>query len=404
MTLTPGHLPTPDDMRPYRLMIVDDTPENLTLLKNMLVRDDVDIFAFPSGPLALRAAVRTPPDLVLLDINMPGMDGYEVCERFRQDPMLSEVPVIFLTALADTDSKLRGFAAGAVDYVTKPFQIEEVQARVRTQLELCRLRKQLKDRNRYLQEQVDLKVRELTEAHERSRQLLAEVAHMNRNLTSSVYSAAIAHDLRQPLAAILANVEAAQMFLAKDPPDLAEIADILDDIRRDDLRADQIIQSMRKMLNKTNTELDDIEINDIADKATGFLAPEARTRDVSLELDLAPGSFTVRGDRTQIQQVLVNLMINGMDAMAATPAGRRRLLVRTRARDGNTVQVTVSDRGTGFRDVAQAFQSFVTTKAHGLGLGLSISSSLVRAHGGELRAENNPEGGASVHFWLPLLP
>lgn len=390
-----------EDGQPQRLMLVDDTPENLGLLNSMLGDQGYALQSFPSGELAWRAAQRQAPDLVLLDISMPGMDGYEVCARFQADPVLREVPVIFLTAMTDVGAKVRGFELGAVDYITKPFQVVEVQARIRLHLQLRALRQRLAVHNARLQETVDAKVEELAQAHRESRQRLAEIAHMNRNLTSAVYSAAIAHDLRQPLAAIQTNIDAARLFLRAQPPDLAQVAEILDDIRRDNQRADQIILRMRAMLDKTRAETVRVDLNDIGRDIATFLAGEARLRGMRLRFDPSAQPLPVRGDRVQLQQILINLVLNALDAMAQTPVAQREVVVAA-VRLGETAQCSVSDAGTGFLDLGRAFESFFSTKPQGMGMGLSITAGLVHAHGGAIEAENHAGPGATVRVTLPL--
>jgi putative two-component system response regulator len=150
--------------RSLRVMVVDDTPENLNLIKKMLAEKGFEVLALPSGPLALRAAERVHPDLVLLDITMPGMSGYEVCERFKANPALCDIPIIFLTALSDTEDKVRAFKAGGVDFISKPFQFEEVHARVSTHLKLHELQIRLEYQNENLQRLVDAKVKQLSDA------------------------------------------------------------------------------------------------------------------------------------------------------------------------------------------------------------------------------------------------
>lgn len=400
--MTSTRLPVPGTMtETFRIMLVDDTPENLSLLRDMLSNRGYEIVAFPSGSLALRAAEKNPPDLVLLDIGMPDMDGYEVCALFKQSPQLSDVPVIFLSALSETGDKVKGFNLGAVDYITKPFQFEEVFARVTTHLQLRSLHRRLEYQNRHLQEIVDAKVKELAEAHKESHKRLAEIAHMNRNFTSTVYSTAIAHDLRQPLAAILSNAEAAELFLDRDPPAIEEVKEILADIRRDDQRASDVILHMRNLLNKTQTEIVELDINEIVADVINFLAAEARVRGVGISHGRSSGTLNVLVDRIQIQQVVVNLVLNGMDAMAGTEENRRAIEIHTRRTAEGQVEVVVSDNGTGFKHIEHAFESFFTTKPKGMGMGLSITAALIHAHGGEIWAENNPGHGASVYFRLP---
>jgi signal transduction histidine kinase len=384
-----------------RLMLVDDTPENLGLLNAMLSDQGLVLQSFPSGDLAWRAAQRQAPDLVLLDISMPGMDGYEVCARFQADPVLKDVPIIFLTAMTDIGAKIRGFELGAVDYITKPFQMVEVHARIRLHLQLRSLRRRLAMQNADLQQLVDAKVAELARAHQESHQRLAEIAHMNRNLTSAVYSAAIAHDLRQPLAAIHTNVDAARLFMRHEPPQLDQVTQILDDIGRDNLRADQIIQRMRAILNKTRAETVQVDLNEIGRETVVFLAGEARLRGMRLRFAAAPSTLPVRGDRVQLQQILINLVLNGLDAMAGAPDGAREVVV-TAARIDENAQWSVADAGTGFLEIDRAFESFFSTKPQGMGVGLSITAGLVHAHGGAIEAQNNAGPGATVRVTLPL--
>jgi len=148
----------------YTIMIVDDTPANLGLLENMLRRKGYRVMAFPKGSLALRGALVNPPDLILLDINMPEMNGYEVCEKLKEEPALAAIPVLFLSALNEAEDKTRAFAAGGVDYIAKPFQIEEVLARVQTHLQLREMRKTLEHYNRNLEERIRKQVREISDA------------------------------------------------------------------------------------------------------------------------------------------------------------------------------------------------------------------------------------------------
>src|ERR1700728_4657508 len=144
-------------------MIVDDNPANLRLLEEMLLREGHEVRSFPLGRLALAAAAACPPNLILLDINMPELNGYQVCERLKSIAALSPVPVIFLSALNETEDKVKGFRSGAVDYISKPFQFEEVHARVETHLKLHRLQRALKLQNDRLEEAVAVRTRELAE-------------------------------------------------------------------------------------------------------------------------------------------------------------------------------------------------------------------------------------------------
>ena len=144
------------------IMVVDDQPANLKLLEDMLGRQGYRVRSFPRGRLAVAAALQHPPDLILLDITMPEMNGYEVCKLLKSDQKLSRIPVIFLSALGEAGDKVKAFQSGGVDYVTKPFHLEEVQARVETHIELCRLQQSLQMHNDHLAELVSFRTRELT--------------------------------------------------------------------------------------------------------------------------------------------------------------------------------------------------------------------------------------------------
>jgi DNA-binding response OmpR family regulator len=175
-------------------MIVDDNPANLRLLEDMLTREGHEVRSFPLGRLALSAAAKDPPDLILLDVNMPEMDGYEVCQRLKSSAELSAVPTIFLSALSAPQDRLKAFESGAVDYISKPFQFEEVHARVQTHLSLYYLQRALELHNRTLEETVAERTRELAEANRRLTVL---------DRSKSDFLNLISHEFRTPLHGLL---------------------------------------------------------------------------------------------------------------------------------------------------------------------------------------------------------
>jgi two-component system, sensor histidine kinase and response regulator len=180
------------------IMIVDDNPANLKLLEDMLRQQGHEVCSFPRGRLALARAERNPPDLILLDINMPEMNGYEVCERLKSTQGVAGIPVIFLSALSETQDKVKAFQAGAVDYISKPFQFEEVHARVETHLKLHQLQRELKLHNERLEEAVAARTRELAEAN-------ARLVILDRS--KSEFLGLISHELRTPLIGVLGVAE-----------------------------------------------------------------------------------------------------------------------------------------------------------------------------------------------------
>ncbi len=397
------------------ILVVEDTPASLRLLTSLLTKAGYRVREAPDGELALWSARAQPPELILLDIRMPGMDGYEVCRELKQTPSLQDVPVIFLSAFDDTDDKLRGFEVGGVDFIAKPYDFLEVNARVAAHLKLSRLQKLLAYQNDNLQQLVEVKAQELLRtqlsldaeraqrdlAEQQSRQRLAEIAHMNRNASATVYCAALVHELNQPLAAILSNAEAAELFIKRSPPALDEVAEILADIRRDDLRASALIQRMRALLRKSEPAAVQLDLGELVETTVALLASEARTRKIVLRAVLPGSGLPVAADPVQLQQVMINLVLNSMDAMA--DAERRVVEVRALLPEPTQAEVQVCDQGCGFGgDAARAFESFFSTKQDGMGLGLSICAGIIAAHGGRIWGLDNPDGGATVSFRLPL--
>jgi PAS domain S-box-containing protein len=229
-----------------------------------------------------------------------------------------------------------------------------------------------------------------------------ELAHLSRVAMLGELSGSLAHELNQPLTAILSNAQAAQRFLAQSPPRLDRLEEILSDIVKSDHRAGAVIQRIRSLLRKESAQRNLLDINDVVEETLRLLRSDLLNRRVAVRADLGEGLPAVSGDRNQLQQVLLNFMMNGCDAMD----GRRtdgRLLVRTQSTAEGNVEVSVADHGAGIppADLERIFEPFVTTKSHGMGLGLTICRSIVEAHGGRLWATNNSDGGATLHCELP---
>ena len=236
--------------------------------------------------------------------------------------------------------------------------------------------------------------------------LRQDLAHVGRVFTMGELTASLAHELNQPLTAILSNAQAAQRILASDPTDLAEIREILGDIVEDDKRAGEVIHRLRGFLKKSNLELSTLDIGDLVSQVARLVSSDAIIRNVTIRLELAPGLPPVCGDRVQLQQVILNLLMNGLDAMRESAEGERTLVLRTlRAAPPASVAVAVEDSGVGIdeADLEHVFHAFYTTKPEGLGLGLAIARSIVEAHGGRLEARNNPKRGATFSFTLPTV-
>jgi PAS domain S-box-containing protein len=229
-----------------------------------------------------------------------------------------------------------------------------------------------------------------------------QLAHLNRVATLGELSGALAHELSQPLTAVLTNAQAARHFLNRQPLDVEQIRGAVDDIIRNDKRAGAVIDRLRALLRKGESARQPVDVADVVREVIDLAVGELTSRRITVKSALAPASPPVLGDRVQLQQVVLNLVLNACDAMNSTHERDRQLLFSTRADDG-FVELAVSDRGPGIPDgqLERVFEPFVTFREQGLGLGLAISRSIVTAHGGSIRAENNADGGATFRCLLP---
>ena len=247
----------------------------------------------------------------------------------------------------------------------------------------------------------DISARKLSEQEiERQRN---ELAHLSRVTSLSELSGSLAHELNQPLAAILANAQAAVRFLANDQPDLDELREILRDIIEDDRHAGGVIQGLRLLLKKGEMRREAIDLNGAVGAVLKLTRSDLLNADVRVSTALAADLPMIFGDRVQLQQVLLNLVVNASEAMAGQETENRQLHIATRRAGDDLVQVEVADRGHGIApdDLERIFTPFVTTKGQGLGLGLSVCQRIIAAHGGQLTARNNAEGGATFCFTVP---
>jgi signal transduction histidine kinase len=231
-----------------------------------------------------------------------------------------------------------------------------------------------------------------------------ELAHVTRVSTVGELTTSVAHELNQPLGAILSNADAAEMFLAADPPALDEVRDILADIRKDDQRASEIIRRMRSLLRKQELAPKSIEINEAVEEVLKLLGTSASARKVAMKFERTASLPRVWCDPVHFQQVVMNLVLNGMEAMAGLEEEKRQVVVRTGPANNGTVQIAVADSGPGIPvdSLPKLFEHFFTTKKDGMGMGLSIARTIVEAHHGQIWAENNSGSGATFYFTVPV--
>ncbi|XXT24717.1 ATP-binding protein [Sorangium sp. So ce429] len=411
--------------RPALVLLVDDDPGTFELVSQALASQQLDLAVVSDGETALERVRLDRPDLVLLAAAMPGMDGFEVCRRLKADPATHEIPILLMTGLADPASRARAFEAGAADQVTRPLVREELAARVRTQLtaraawralsmmneELARAHAALQPDVARRTEELRAEIRRLERKLKQSQAAEGEVqraqeqlAQRNQISAMRALAASLAHELNQPLAAILSNAQAAERLLGRIPPDVAEARAALDDIVADDRRAAKVIQRMRAMLRDGELTAAALDLNALVREADRLMAGAALVAGTTVRLELAPGLPRVQGDGVQLQQVLVHLLANALDAVACRPPAARLVVVRTRLADRGRVELSVADSGEGVppADLERVFEPFFTSKPQRLGVGLAISRSIVEAHGGRLWAERCPGEGATFRCALPV--
>ncbi|MBI5821822.1 MAG: hybrid sensor histidine kinase/response regulator [Verrucomicrobia bacterium] len=365
------------------ILVVDDTPENLQLLNGMLKSHGYKARPVPSGEMALRAAKSDPPDIILLDINMPEMNGYEVCRHLKNDPALAAIPVIFISALNETMDKVKAFGLGGVDYVTKPFQFEEIHARVETHLKLRQLQKDLERQNRQLKESYDR---------------LRELETLRDNLVHLVV-----HDLRSPLALMAGYVDLIKVKIAAKL-NASEVG-YIDVIGR---HTAKLLDMVTTLLDVSRMEAGEMPLNRqvcdlaaVAKEVTDSHSVLAGRRQLSIESQSGP--LSVHADKDILQRVISNLIGN---AIKFTPDGG--LIRLTISRKDSMARVAVTDTGPGVPAEfhTRIFEKFgqvdKQARRHSTGLGLTFCKLAVEAHGGSIGIESEVGKGSTFWFALPL--
>jgi two-component system, sensor histidine kinase and response regulator len=370
---------------PVHIMVVDDTPVNLYLLEELLQAAGYRVAAFPNGDLALRAAARRPPDLILLDIMMPGMDGFEVCRLLKASEKLRNIPVIFISALHATGDKVRAFSRGGVDFITKPFQEAEILARVRAQAELLSLRRQLAEHNKKLEELVAEKTRDLVEANAR----LIESGRMKDDFLGM-----ISHEIRTPANGILS---------------IGEL--LFEECGQDELRSafEESSQRLRDLIDDA-TLLGEIEKSGgghaAATSIQGVfedLSREFPNLQIEQESSIMEESFALGVERTVLMRGLKT-----MARIAATFSGSApplrismdhnagRLIASF---DLTNLPLTSTQAGEFFRLESKVRSS---SPAETLGLAPVVAEKFLRASGGRLRLLVRGEGGGTLVAEIPV--
>ena len=367
--------PSPDLSSPS-ILVVDDTPANLQMLADMLKRRGYRARPVPSGRLALQAAKADPPDLILLDVNMPEMDGYEVCAELKKDQVLAAIPVIFISAYGETADKMRAFSAGGLDYITKPFHVEEVEARVAIHLQLRRQQREL--------ENLLAKQRELEDMRD-------SMVHM------------IVHDLRAPLTAVFNYLDLVREqeagFISPDSMQNLDLA----------MKASRwMVQMVNVLLDASKIEsgqmllrITECDVGDVVADAIDAIRSLADEKNVLYQTTHLRAAV----DRDAIARVVQNLVTN---AVKLTPPGGD-VRVSVHSKD-ETLRVQVTDNGPGIaaEHHPKIFEKFgqldnnVRQSIPSSGLGLYFCKLAVEAHGGHIGVDSEVGQGSTFWFELPV--
>lgn len=381
------------------ILIVDDTPNNLTILTQMLTDQGYQVRPAISGPLALKATSIELPDLILLDIIMPEMDGYEVCRQLKANAATHDIPVIFISALDETLDKVKAFEAGGVDYITKPFQAEEVLARVKTHLTLRNLQKTLQDKNSRLQQ-------EITE-HKQTAAALRESEQQLRELNASKdkFFSIIAHDLKGPLGSLKGLSQFAEQHLAGSSPDkLKEIVALQRTTTENVLKLlENLLTWSRIQRGMLEYRPQQIQIEEIIERNINLFTANAKQKQLLLTSSLQ-GNMLAYADCNMVDTVVRNLISN---ALKFTHEGGT-IEVSVRQVE-QYLEVSVSDTGIGIDQVhlpklfkiETKYKRLGTARERGTGLGLILCKELVETNAGKIWVESEPGKGTTFCFTLP---
>ncbi len=389
-----------DELR-ANILVVDDEPTNLRLLSMTLAQQGYEVRCAKNGELALLAAQTNRPDLILLDITMPEMDGYEVCQQLKANTQTCDIPVIFLSALNQTLNKVKAFNVGGVDYITKPFHMEEVFARVKNQLAIQLLHKKLIEQNGLLQKENYERQQEIAERLEAERkleQLTTDLKRSNQELETFAYVAA--HDLQEPLRAVTGYT---QLLVDEYQDRLDETAlEYMDLVADGATRMQQLIQDLLaySRVSSRGQEFTPVDVNIVLHQALKNLQVAIAESNANISHDPLP---TIAGDKTQLVQLFQNLIGNAIKFRQKEPP---QVHIAGELKEGDWL-FSVQDNGIGIKSqyldrIFEIFKRLHTRREFpGTGIGLAICKKIVERHQGRIWAESQLGEGTTFYFTIP---
>jgi signal transduction histidine kinase len=410
------------------ILIVDDTHAHLRLLTRLLAVQGYIVRPVPDGELALASASASPPDLILLDIKMPGMSGYELCEHLKANEHTRAIPIIFLSAVNDILDKVKAFAMGGVDYITKPFQPEEVLARVATHLNLLSLRKQLEEQNAQLQREIAERMRveaelqrhqehleERVQAELEQRRQQEQLLIQKSKLESlGSLAAGIAHEINQPLTRIAIGAESLLLKAVQNEPVSPEYLEKKCQIIQESInRITQIIDHIRTFSRDQQVlRSERVDVNATVSNALSFVQTQYQHHNILIQTDFQATGW-ILGNQYKLEQVIFNLFSNAKDAIEAKytsleSAFQQRIIHVRTSSSADQIYVEVEDTGIGIspETIEHIFDPFFTTKeiGKGTGLGLSISYGIIKEMHGDISVTSRVNEGTIMKISLPKIP
>lgn len=421
---------------PSTILIIDDNPTNLEVLYSTLIQAGYDVLVEMDGKSGIEQAKTNCPDLILLDVMMPGISGFETCQQLQADSSTQAIPVIFMTALSDVAEKVKGLSLGAVDYITKPFQQEEVLARIQVQLKLRCLSQELEQKNQQLEQYVEERTAKLTATLEELKAMQLQLVQSEKMSSIGQLVAGIAHEINNPLGFISGNLEQAtiaiqdlidclELYRATFPQPGAAIAEKIEGI---DL--DYLLQDIPKMLKSMQVGVD--RIHNISTSLRTFSRTDA---DILVCVDVHEGlestlmilQHRLKANQTrpkievikhygnlpkvqcylgQLNQVFMNILSNAIDALEESNPPNPSITIRSESINADTIAIYIADNAAGISENVQQklFEPFFTTKSvgKGTGLGLSISYQIItEKHNGRLTCASTIGQGTEFMIQLP---
>jgi signal transduction histidine kinase len=422
-------------IQPSSILIVDDTLNNIKVLFDLLQAEGFRVLIAHSGEKALQQIQEAKPDLILLDVMMPGIDGFETCTRIKANPETLDIPIIFMTALSDPVDRVKGLKLGAVDYITKPFQQEEVLARVTIHLKLYHLAAELRVTNNALEQHVADRTTELATTLQQLQTAQLQTVQQEKMSTLGNLVAGVAHEINNPLSCLSGNLPAAEDYIqdlfraialyqeeCPQPSDATQKA--LQKLDLDFIQTDlaQLIQTLQESIDRMMDISTSLRTFSRADSAHPI--PFDLHEGINSTLVILKHRLKAAGGLPEIQilkdygnlpwvncfagqlnQVLMNLLANAIDALRETNSTNPTIHIRTEASD--QVNISIHDNGAGIPPEVQAkiFDSMFTTKpvGQGTGLGLAIAQQIIQdKHGGSLTVHSQPGQGTTFTISLPL--